>query len=175
VGDLSKQLEDTRLAVREMLRFGKYKPTGRSKPASEYLLRSAQQNTFPRINAAVDICNFISLKYMVPVSLWDMDLSETSQYVFRHGKPNESYIFNSGGQEIVLEDLICGFGIIDGNEVPMVNPVKDSLRTKTTTETRNIGSVVYLPHGFNDAEILLQDYHNELLKISENVDSCIIS
>src|SRR5688572_10209828 len=55
-------------AIRDMLRFGKYKPTGRGKPASEYLLRAAVEDKFPWINNLVDINNWISLKSMLPIS-----------------------------------------------------------------------------------------------------------
>src|SRR5271169_5922471 len=37
-------------AVRNMLRFGSYKPSGRSKPASEYLLGAALSSSFPMVN-----------------------------------------------------------------------------------------------------------------------------
>ncbi|HSA24208.1 MAG TPA: hypothetical protein P5076_22295, partial [Myxococcota bacterium] len=33
--------------VRAMLRHGKYRPSGRAKPASEFLLRAALEGTFP--------------------------------------------------------------------------------------------------------------------------------
>ena len=42
-----------RAAVRELLRSGGFKPTGRSKPASEYLLKAAAEG-LASINAAVD-------------------------------------------------------------------------------------------------------------------------
>ena len=42
-----------RASVRDMLRFGAYKPTGRGKPASEYLLNAAAEGHFPFISAAV--------------------------------------------------------------------------------------------------------------------------
>ncbi len=140
---LSSQDEEMRQASRDMLRNGKYRPTGRSKPASEYLLREAAQNQFPRINAVVDIINYLSLKYMVPISLWDIDLAKTKQYRFRLGKSQESYIFNSAGQTLDLEDLICGYGIRDNQELPMITPVKDSLATKTIPESTNIAMVIY--------------------------------
>src|SRR5262249_32748464 len=48
-----------RAAVRDLLRFphGGYKPTGRGKPSSEYLLRAVSEGTLGSINAAVDACN----------------------------------------------------------------------------------------------------------------------
>src|SRR5687767_3478570 len=45
--------EGLRVAIREMLRATGFKPTGRSKPASEYLLRAAQDELLGSINVAV--------------------------------------------------------------------------------------------------------------------------
>src|SRR5262245_35371092 len=48
-------------AVRRMLRHGGFKPAGRSKPASEYLIKAVGDGTLSSINAAVDVCNIVSL------------------------------------------------------------------------------------------------------------------
>src|SRR5690606_30133755 len=48
--------ETLRAAVRDMLRHGGYKPTGRGKPASEYLVRAASESRLQSINLAVDAC-----------------------------------------------------------------------------------------------------------------------
>jgi DNA/RNA-binding domain of Phe-tRNA-synthetase-like protein len=145
---LDAHLESMRQAGRDMLRNGKFKPTGRSKPASEYLLNSALDGTFPRINALVDICNYISLKYLVPVSLWDLDKAGSDVYVFRLGKSGEQYIFNPSGQELDIQDLIIGYSVKNGVETPCVSPVKDSQATKTDNSTRNIGAVIYWPASY---------------------------
>src|SRR6516225_9048227 len=50
-----------RAAIRTMLRHGGYNPTGRGKPASEYLLRPARESAIRSINVAVDVCNIVSL------------------------------------------------------------------------------------------------------------------
>lgn len=154
---LSEQDEAVRRAVRDVLRNGRYKPTGRGKPASEYLLRSAEREdeaAFPRINAPVDICNYISLKYLVPISLWDLDLAGTSAFVFRLGRADEAYMFNQGGQAIDLEDLIVGCRLRGGTDEPIVNPVKDSLATKTTAETRRVAACIYAPEPTVDRDRL---------------------
>ena len=52
--------EAVRAAVRDMLRVGGYKPTGRGKPASEYLVRAAAEGVLAPINLAVDVCNAVS-------------------------------------------------------------------------------------------------------------------
>lgn len=142
---LSSEDETMRQACREMLRNGTYRPTGRSKPASEYLLRSVAVDQFPRINAVVDINNYISLKFMIPISLWDIDLAQTKHFQFRLGKTGESYIFNSANQILDLEDLICGVAIREGQQLPIITPVKDSLATKTTPTSQNIILALYYP------------------------------
>lgn len=144
-GDETALVADTR----NMLRKGKYKPTGRGKPASEYLLRSVQKDgfTFPRINSPVDINNYISLKYLLPISLWDLDLAGTDQFSCRLGKPGEEYIFNQGGQTIDLQDLVL-IARKEGDSsdfVPTANPVKDSLATKTTEESKRVGVAIFSP------------------------------
>src|SRR5687768_18064882 len=49
--------DQVRGAVRDLLRHGGYKPTGRGKPASEYLIRAVAEGALTSINPAVDCCN----------------------------------------------------------------------------------------------------------------------
>src|SRR6476661_745753 len=63
--------DTVRAEVRQLLRHGGFKPAGRSKPASEYLHAAAAEARFPRINAAVDTCNVVSLCSGLPISLVD--------------------------------------------------------------------------------------------------------
>jgi DNA/RNA-binding domain of Phe-tRNA-synthetase-like protein len=142
---LDAHLESLRQAVRNMLRNGTFKPTGRSKPASEYLLNAALQQQFPRINPVVDICNYISLKYLIPVSLWDLDKAGSTVFVFRYGAETEAYPFNPSGQILDLQDLACGVAVSGNVQKPCVSPIKDSQATKTTIESVNIGAVLYWP------------------------------
>src|SRR5437868_5356398 len=65
--------DDTvREAVRQLLRHGGFKPTGRSKPAAEYLLKAAAEGRLASINVAVDACNATSLHSGLPISVVDM-------------------------------------------------------------------------------------------------------
>lgn len=135
--------EERRKKIRNMLRFGEYKPTGRSKPASEYLVRTAlSEEGFPKINNAVDINNFLSLKSALPMSLFDSDLC-TNKIKIEHAPKNSKYIFNLSGQEMVLTDLLCVCEENEGGLIPIGNPVKDSLRTKITENTKNLFAVIY--------------------------------
>ncbi len=152
-GPLGAAEEARRVAARDMLRNGSYKPTGRSKPASEYLLRAAAQPdyAFPRINAPVDICNYLSLRYVVPISLWDLDRAASDGYVFRLGREGEGFAFNHAGQRIDVKDLVCGCRApgdeleADAGGEPIVNPVRDCMATKTTPETRRVAACAYAP------------------------------
>ena len=82
----------------------------------------------------------------MPASLWDVDLAESDHFRFALGAADESYVFNGSGQEIALEDLVVGYSeFASGRAVPIVNPIKDSMRTKTTPQTRKVAAAVYLP------------------------------
>jgi DNA/RNA-binding domain of Phe-tRNA-synthetase-like protein len=127
-----------RTAVRDLLRHGGYKPTGRGKPASEYLIRAVGEGALSSINAAVDACNIVSLHSGLPISVVDLDLAQAP---FRLGvaKEGESYVFNAGGQTIDLGGLLCLFDA----QGPCANAVKDAQRTKTTPQTRRTLSVLW--------------------------------
>ena len=80
--------EELRGAVRNMLRVGAYKPTGRGKPASEYLLSAAKEEPerFPRINNLVDINNLVSLESLLPISVIDLARAGSYHFLARHGR-----------------------------------------------------------------------------------------
>src|SRR5262245_26651130 len=62
-----------REAVRVLLRHGGFKPTGRSKPAAEYLIKAVREGLLTSINLAVDACNVASLHSGLPISVVDLD------------------------------------------------------------------------------------------------------
>jgi DNA/RNA-binding domain of Phe-tRNA-synthetase-like protein len=130
--------EEVRKDVRDLLRHGGYKPTGRGKPASEYLVRVAGDGKLGSINLVVDACNAVSLHSGLPISVVDTDRARPP---FRIGlaPPGAGYVFNAAGQEIDVAGLLCLF---DGDG-PCANAVKDSQRTKTQAETRATLSVVW--------------------------------
>lgn len=143
---LSPEEDGIRERCRDILRNGSYKPTGRGKPASEYLLRAATEGDFPRINGPVDANNLVSLGHLAPISLWDLDLAGTSTFEVRLGAAGESYVFNSAGQLLELRDLVCGCGLFaNGRSRPMVTPIKDSLATKLTSATTRVAACIYWP------------------------------
>ena len=138
--------EALRKGSRDILRNGKYKPSGRGKPANEYLMREAAKGTFPRINGPVDANNLVSLQACVPISLWDLVLAgDPPQYEVRLGAEDEAYVFNSAGQTLALRDLVCGCALTDAGSTPLVTPIKDGLASKLTAETTRVGGCIYYP------------------------------
>lgn len=127
-----------RSAVRDLLRHGGYKPTGRGKPASEYLIRAVSEAALGSINLAVDVCNAVSLHSGLPISVVDLDRAQPP-FTIAVAPAGAQYVFNSAGQTIDLEGLIC-LGDADG---PCANAVKDAQRTKTSPATTRTLSVVW--------------------------------
>lgn len=152
---LSAEEEATRKASRDILRNGKYKPTGRGKPASEYLLRTAgEPEGFPRINGPVDANNLISIQHCLAASVWDLDLAGSDALELRLGAPGESYVFNATGQTLALESLVCGCALRREDSTPIITPIKDSLATKLRPESTRVGGCVYYPLGAGSEEAL---------------------
>lgn len=135
---------ELRTRVRKMLRYGRYHPSGRGKPASEFLLRAALNGSFPLVNGPVDVNNAVSLASGLPGSIFDADLSGT-HLLLRRGKPGESYIFNPAGQIIDLEDLLLVCRRAEKGWEPCGNPIKDSMTTKIRPKTKNVVAILYAP------------------------------
>ena len=130
--------DHVRLQVRDLLRHGGFKPTGRSKPASEYLLRAAGEGVLGSINVLVDACNVVSLHSGLPISVVDLVRVEGVLSV-GIAPEGSSYPFNAGGQVIDVGGLLC----LCDQQGPCANAVKDAQRTKTTSETRQALVVVW--------------------------------
>ncbi|MEL6444877.1 MAG: phenylalanine--tRNA ligase beta subunit-related protein [Bacteroidota bacterium] len=133
--------EMIRATSRNLLRHGGYKPTGRGKPASEYLVRAAENGKLGSINAVVDACNVASLHSGLPISVVDLDRA-TAPFRVGLAEKDATYVFNASGQTIDLGGLLCLFDA----EGPCANGVKDSQRTKTHDGTRRTLSLVWGHH-----------------------------
>jgi DNA/RNA-binding domain of Phe-tRNA-synthetase-like protein len=154
--------DSVRQAVRDLLRAGGFKPTGRSKPASEYLVKAALEGRLSPINLAVDVCNAVSLHSGLPITVVDLDLIRPPLRV-AVAPPGSHYVFNASGQTIDLSGLLC---LIDA-EGPCGNAVKDAQRTKTNLQTQHTLTLIWgstaLPGRAGAAEAwyrqLLQQHH----------------
>ena len=151
--------EELRSAIRDMLRVGGYKPTGRGKPASEYLVRTADEGGIRAINLAVDACNVVSLHSGFPISVVDLDLTQ-APLTISIAPAGTSYVFNPGGQEIDVSGLVC----LNDAAGPCGNAVKDSQRTKTRDETRRTLSVIWGVAGFEPQLAAARNWYVQLLE-----------
>jgi DNA/RNA-binding domain of Phe-tRNA-synthetase-like protein len=150
--------DNVREAVRSLLRHGGFKPTGRSKPASEYLLRAVGDKALSSINLAVDACNVVSLHSGLPISVVDLDRAREPLRV-GVAPAGASYVFNASGQTIDLGGLLCLFDA----EGPCANAVKDAQRTKTTVDTRRTLSLIWGTRRLAGRTALAEAWYRELL------------
>ena len=125
-------------AVRALLRFGGFKPAGRSKPCSEYIVGVHARGDFPRLNAAVDLTNALVLRGGLPISTVDRDRLALPLRVGL-APPEARYVFNLSGQEIDLAGLLCLFDAAG----PCANAVKDAQRAKTSPNTRRTITIIW--------------------------------
>jgi DNA/RNA-binding domain of Phe-tRNA-synthetase-like protein len=151
--------DKVREAVRALLRHGGFKPTGRSKPASEYLIRAVGEGVLSSINLAVDACNIASLHSGLPISVVDLDRARPPFRV-AVAPAGAAYVFNAAGQSIDVAGLLCLFDA-DG---PCANAVKDAQRTKTTPETRRTLSLVWGTNALPDRAARTETWYRELLE-----------
>jgi DNA/RNA-binding domain of Phe-tRNA-synthetase-like protein len=150
--------DDTvRTAVRKLLRHGGYKPSGRGKPASEYLLAAADEHTLGSINLAVDLCNAVSLHAGLPISVVDLGRA-TEPLRVAIAADDASYVFNPTGQEIKLAGLLC----LHDAQGPCANAVKDAQRTKTQADTTRVVCIVWGARELADRTAKTLDVYREL-------------
>jgi DNA/RNA-binding domain of Phe-tRNA-synthetase-like protein len=150
--------DDVRGAVRDVLRKLGYKPTGRGKPASEYLLRAAAEPGLSSINLAVDACNAVSLHSGLPISVVDLDRARAPLRI-AVAPAGAGYVFNAAGQVIDVAGLPCLFDA----EGPCANAVKDAQRTKTDATTRTTLSLVWGARALAGRTAATAGWYRELL------------
>ena len=157
-------------AVRNLLKSGGFKPSGRNKPASEYLAQAAREGRFPVINNLVDINNFVSLSSGLPISLLDADEFGGSMRL-RYGRAGEKYVFNNAGQEIDLQGLICACS--GDSDAPLGNAVKDSMTGKIKDKTTCVAAIIYSPGSEEFCELAQKhlDLFAELLRTEGHAQS----
>lgn len=119
--------EAVKSAVRALLRFGGYKPSGRGRPASESLVKAVEEGRWPTIHPLVDECNRLSLQSGLPISVVDAGLLSAPLTV-RLGQPGESYVFNPSGQVLDIKGLL----VLADAQGPTGSPVKDAQRSKVS-------------------------------------------
>jgi DNA/RNA-binding domain of Phe-tRNA-synthetase-like protein len=149
--------DEVRGAVRNMLRHGGFKPTGRSKPASEYLIRAAEEGKLSAINPAVDTGNVVSLHSGLPISVVDLDALEPPLRV-AVAAPKSSFVFNHSGQVIDVSGLVC----LHDAQGSCANAVKDAQRSKTSPATTRTISLIWGTNALPGRSRATLDWYMEL-------------
>ena len=126
-------------AARALYRVFGLDPT-RTRPSSEALLRRVRRGeALPRVNTAVDVCNWCSLEAQLPFGLYDAGLIEPPVEL-RRGGPGDAY---AGIRKDVVH--LDGRPALFDARGPFGNPTSDSARTMTTVRTRDLLAVVFAP------------------------------
>jgi DNA/RNA-binding domain of Phe-tRNA-synthetase-like protein len=133
--------------ARELYRSFHVDPT-HTRPSSEALLRRLLQGKpFPRILNAVDLCNFLSLQFLLPLGLYDAEKIQGS-VTLRLGLPSESY---AGIRKEVVS--LAGRPVLQDSLGPFGNPTSDSLRTSITISTKLLWLVIFAPGSYPRATL----------------------
>ena len=109
----------------------------RHRPSSEALLRrTLKGQDLYHINNLVDTCNLASLKFLLPIGMYDLPLVQGG-VTLRTGREGEEYPGIRKGPVHLAGRL----GLFD-DEGPFGSPTSDSARTCTSENTRSLLAVI---------------------------------
>lgn len=115
------------------------------RPSSEGLLRRALKGKdYFSINTLVDIGNWCSLDFLLPICVYDADKTK-GEITARLGCEGESY-FGHNNREV---NLFNRFVIAD-EAGPFGSPITDSTRTAVDLNTKNAILIIFAPEDYND-------------------------
>ncbi|MCM3007040.1 B3/B4 domain-containing protein [Priestia koreensis] len=132
------------------------------RPSIESLYRRIQKQTYlPTVNSAVDINNFFSLKYKIPIGIYDLN-NLKGDVVIDIGGESDSYIGLNNrdltlSNKIISRDEIGAFG----------SPYVDSNRSPVDHTTTDAIQILYLPPSIDrgEANKLTASLENMFLQI----------
>jgi len=112
----------------------------KTRPSSEALLRRLLRGKpLPRIMNAVDLCNLLSLEFMLPLGLYDSAKID-GHVTLRRGRAGESYT-GIRKDEVRLD----GRPVLSDRQGAFGNPTSDSLRTAVDDATGELWMVIFAP------------------------------
>jgi DNA/RNA-binding domain of Phe-tRNA-synthetase-like protein len=143
-----------------------FKTTGkdpnRYRPSVEALYRRIKkQNYIDSVQSAIDVNNFFSLQYQIPIGVYDVSKIH-GNVTIRIGNPEEEYM-GLNGRENSVEKLIVSADDTGAFGSPFV----DSDRTPVTTDTKAALQIVYLRPSLsiNDSRNLTESLMKMFLQI----------
>ncbi|MBQ0137809.1 MAG: hypothetical protein KBT36_00765 [Kurthia sp.] len=121
----------------------------RYRPSSEALLRRiAKQNYLTPFHSAVDLNNFFSLQYEIPVGIYDA-ATLSGNIEISLGTEETTYA-GLNGRDVMLKSIPCSADAIG----PFGSPFVDSKRSAVTEQTTDAIQVFYLRPSLRDQECL---------------------
>lgn len=138
------------------------KDPNRYRPSVEALYRRVQkQNYLSSVQSAIDINNFFSLQYQVPIGIYDQECLNGPVSI-RFGGEGEKYV-GLNGRLNSLEHLI-----VSADEIgPFGSPFVDSDRAPVSIETKHALQLIYLRPStdLHNAEKLIESLMNMFVQI----------
>ena len=147
------------IGLRSLYKCWKIDPS-RYRPSPERLLRKITGgSSFNFINNIVDLSNIISMKYRIPVSLYDLD--KINGELILKKSTNEDKYLGITGMEIGTKDKVLFYD----NTGAAGSPTTDSRRTMVTDSTVNLIFIAYGPEnvGKGYMENMLEDYSDKVI------------
>ncbi len=129
--------------ARTLYRAAGMEPT-RIRPSSEALFRRVVKGkALYRINSIVDVCNYCSLAFFLPIGLYDLDKIK-GEIEIRLGTEGEQY--QGIGKDMIHLGNRLTLADDDG---PFGNPSADSLRSSIELKSQNVLMVIFAPAGYS--------------------------
>jgi DNA/RNA-binding domain of Phe-tRNA-synthetase-like protein len=129
--------------ARDLYRAIGIEPT-RIRPSSEALFRRVVKGKpLYQINSIVDLCNFTSLQFFLPIGLYDVE-KISGNIILRKGDQHESY--QGIGKDLV--NVYNRLTLVD-DYGPFGNPSADSLRTAISLDSHSVLMILFAPNNFS--------------------------
>ena len=115
------------------------------RPSSEALLRRALKGKdYFSINTLVDLGNWCSLDFLLPICVYDADKTK-GDITARIGRIGESY-FGHNNREVNLSNRF----VIADTQGAFGSPITDSTRTAVDLNTKNAILIIFAPEHYNE-------------------------
>lgn len=119
----------------------------RYRPSNEALYRRVQKQQFLHpVNSAVDLNNFLSLQYRIPLGIYDLD-KLSGQVTIRIGSDEDSYLAINEREVHLSKKLLSA-----DSEGAFGSPYVDSIRSAVSPETTQALHIIYLQPSMDHKE-----------------------
>jgi prolyl-tRNA synthetase len=136
------------LQVRDMFSANGMSPS-KFKPSSEKLVRRViKGEEIPLVNNLVDINNYLSLKYLVPVGVSKANILDFSSVEIRLGETKEKYE-GVAGKEVDADKKI----VVSDKKGIFTAPTEESQKTAIDSNTKEALMILYFPSSTDESTI----------------------